>query len=307
MKEKGITGSRRPESSPKMLPLQVANSQQRRGQFLGGENGSSNRRDNCILNNIIGLHLSMGIASNIGDNMKLKTIAFIIACAGIAATQAFAEAAKFYVDGDTLFYDTEKAELDRSFVTISDAGIFRRLLNEHPEVTQIDLHSYGGNSSAGVEIARVLSDFNVTTVVSGECSSACATIFLSGAKRKLKPGALIGFHRPEWSVDGMTAYYDRNKDREGWSTPFEFASWVSYDAMHSTTEVLGVYLSSGVDYAFALKTLRVPQSNMWYPTRSELISVGVLSEETLANLSPRLRPIQRPTDVEETLQLSSLY
>ena len=83
MKEKGITGSRRPESSPKMLPLQVANSQQRRGQFLGGENGSINRRDNCILNNIIGLHLSMGIASNIGDNMKLKTIAFIIASAGM--------------------------------------------------------------------------------------------------------------------------------------------------------------------------------------------------------------------------------
>ena len=239
--------------------------------------------------------------------MKLKTIAFIIACAGIAATQVFAEEAKFHVDGDTLYYDTEKAGLDRSFVTIADASIFRRLLNEHPEVTQIDLHSYGGDSSAGVEIARVLSDFNVKTIVSRECSSACATIFLSGAKRKLKPGALIGFHRPEWSVDGMTAYYDRNKDREGWSTPFEFASWVSYDAMHSTTEVLGVYLSSGVDYAFSLKTLRVPQSNMWYPTRSELISVGVLSEETLANLSPRLRPIERPTDVEETLQLSSLY
>ena len=73
------------------------------------------------------------------------------------------------------------------------------------------------------------------------------------------------------------------KDDEGWNTPFEFAAWVNQDAMQVAAEVLGVYLAAGVDYSFAIRTLRVPQSDIWYPTRGELVSVGVLSPETLAN------------------------
>ena len=77
--------------------------------------------------------------------------------------------------------------------------------------------------------------------------------------------------------------------------------------MQVAAEVLGVYLAAGVDYSFAIRTLRVPQSDIWYPTRGELVSVGVLSPETLANLNPRLRPVLLPSPTEEVLQLSSLY
>lgn len=239
--------------------------------------------------------------------MKLQKILFLIACMGIAATATFAEEAKFSVEGDTLYYNTEKPGLNRSFVSLSDAAHFRSLLNMHPEVTRIDLHSYGGDAEAGVEIARILSDFNVSTVISGECSSSCASIFMAGTKRTLNPGALLGFHRPEWAVSGLQSFYDRRKDDEGWDTPFEFAAWVNQDAMQVAAEVLGVYLAAGVDYSFAIRTLRVPQSDIWYPTRGELVSVGVLSPETLANLNPRLRPVLPPSPTEEVLQLSSLY
>ena len=57
---------------------------------------------------------------------------------GIAATATFAEEEKFSVEGDTLYYNTEKPGLNRSFVSLSDAAHFRSLLNMHPEVTRID-------------------------------------------------------------------------------------------------------------------------------------------------------------------------
>ena len=52
--------------------------------------------------------------------MKLQKILFLIACMGIAATATFAEEAKFSVEGDTLYYNTEKPGLNRSFVSLSE-------------------------------------------------------------------------------------------------------------------------------------------------------------------------------------------
>lgn len=114
------------------------------------------------------------------------------------ASAAQSEEAKFKIQGDTLFYSTEDEGITKDFVSISDALHFRTILRDNPEILRINLYSYGGHVEAGLEIARIVSDFEIDTEISKECSSACVPIFLAGQNRVLKKGALIGFHRPNW-------------------------------------------------------------------------------------------------------------
>ena len=96
----------------------------------------------------------------------------IVSAFATSATLSFAEDAKFNVEGDTLFYNTEQPGLIKGYVNYSDVHSFRTLLVQNPEITTIDLNSLGGLTEAGLEIARVVADFDVRTTVSGECSSS---------------------------------------------------------------------------------------------------------------------------------------
>jgi len=143
----------------------------------------------------------------------------------ITVSSGLAESSKFHIKGDTLFYDTTVVEED-DHISFSDADIFRTLLFQNPEVVRVNLHSHGGHTESGLEIGRIVSDFNIDTEVTKECSSACVPIFLAGQNRELKAGGLIGFHRPSWSADGLREYYAKSQSSEGWSDPFAFALWV---------------------------------------------------------------------------------
>ena len=57
----------------------------------------------------------------------------------------------------------------------------------------MNLHSHGGHTESGLEIGRIVSDFNIDTEVTKECSSACVPIFLAGQNRELKAGGLSVF------------------------------------------------------------------------------------------------------------------
>jgi len=106
---------------------------------------------------------------------------FIVSCSA-----AQSEEAKFKIQGDTLFYSTEDEGITKDFVSISDALHFRTILRDNPEILRINLYSYGGHVEAGLEIARIVSDFEIDTEISKECSSACVPIFLAGQNRVLK-------------------------------------------------------------------------------------------------------------------------
>lgn len=61
-------------------------------------------------------------------------------------------------------------------------------------VTNFYLHSLGGNARAGMDIADLLRDNNIQTVVTGdqECWSACVDVFIGGSYRSIrKEGKLI--------------------------------------------------------------------------------------------------------------------
>jgi membrane-bound ClpP family serine protease len=87
-------------------------------------------------------------------------------------------------------------------LTINLAEAFTALINKHPNVTQISMTSPGGRIDTAVQIASIISERKLNTVVVGECSSACTIIFLSGKTRMFDIDATLGFHSP--SVLGLS-------------------------------------------------------------------------------------------------------
>jgi hypothetical protein len=124
-------------------------------------------------------------------------------------------------------------------------------------------------------MARIVQDYELDTLVDGECSSSCVTIFLAGQAREMSRGSKIGFHQRSWSADGTQSYYDRWREDEGWDTPFDFASWVYQDTQSETWKELTFMISRGVDPEFAIETKRM-RSGIWFPGRRKLEQAGVL-------------------------------
>lgn len=207
------------------------------------------------------------------------------------ATIIHAEDAKFNIEENILYYDTEKNGLNKAYVSYSDISSFRKYLNENPNISTIDLNSSGGLAGAGLEIYRVLSDFNVDTVVSRKCSSSCINIFLAGNLRWLHLGALLGFHRPDWNAVSMQEYFNDFKEEEKWSDSFAFSNWLQGETFLIASKIFKNYTDSGVDVSFTADTLKINNDDMWYPTRQELISAGVVSLIPIDSNKPLLRPM----------------
>ena len=111
-----------------------------------------------------------------------KNILFILVATILGSSNVEANN-KFKIKGDTLFYDTEGKSISEKGINHEDIPMFRKLLSENPRVKKIELFSYGGSITAGLEISKIVRDFNVTTTVTKECSSSCILIFLAGKNR----------------------------------------------------------------------------------------------------------------------------
>ena len=220
--------------------------------------------------------------------LRLISIVSVIVA---AATLSFAEDAKFNVEGSTLFYNTEKSGLIKDYVTYSDVASFRALLVQNPEIANIDLNSSGGLTEAGLEIARVVADFDVSTTVSGECSSACTLIFLAGKNRQLLTGGLLGFHRPIWSATFMEKHYNNYRSDERWGDAFDFSTWLMADTFFVAGKIFQVYSDAGAAIDFAAATLSINNDQVWYPSRNELAASGIITSTLLTSTRLRARSV----------------
>lgn len=187
--------------------------------------------------------------------------------------------AKFSIEGVTLIYDTETTvEGDEAEITYDDIDRLRALLRENDGIKVLELNSTGGGVFASEEMARIVIDFGLDTVVSGACVSSCVNVFLAGKSRRMMLGSKIGFHRRSWSPAAVKDYYESQRESYGWVTPYDFASWVYEDTQAETYKHLAYMLSRGVDPAFAIRTKSVPNDDEWYPSRLELLQAGVLTD-----------------------------
>lgn len=160
--------------------------------------------------------------------------------------------ASLSVNGRTLHID--------GTITIEVAEQFKGLISKHPEVDQVSLSSLGGSIDGAVDIASLIKERNLSTVVIGECSSACTLIFLASKVRAFDVDASLGFHSPSSGAAGDVVI-------NGTSLEMRLA-----------------YVDAGLSEPFADKAFWTPSNSMWYPTDDVLIKEGAVNLFTKARI-----------------------
>jgi len=140
-----------------------------------------------------------------------------------------------------------------------ELGITRQLktrLDEYPDIRQIVLTSTGGNIYEARGLSEVIRQNGLSTLVRSECSSACTTVFIGGADRRLLPGARLGFHQyridADYAVLGADPADEQRRDR-------------------------ALFLKAGVANWFVDKMYDREASEMWFPERAELREANVVT------------------------------
>lgn len=197
----------------------------------------------------------------------------------IFAFQGHAQASKFQIEGDRIIYDTSYAsDPNEAEITWEDVDDIEAILRDNPNVRTLQLNSTGGDIGAATYMADLVIDYALDTNVDGECSSACTLVFLGGEARSVERGSWLGFHQSWWEAEYVEQYYLDNRDSEGWSTPFEFASWLYGDTQAEVLKTMEYFVERGVQPLFAIKTMQATSDDMWYPRRKELEAAGVIVE-----------------------------
>ena len=131
----------------------------------------------------------------------------------------------------------------------------REALAANPGVRTVRLESRGGRVAEGLALGRVLADRNVDTLVVGECSSACVTAFVGGARRVIGPRAVIGLHSA--GGNGVSvAHVDRANQRSD-----EFMA------------------ARGVDARVLAQGAAVANDAIWFPSHAVLLASGLATEQ----------------------------
>ena len=104
---------------------------------------------------------ALGFASEVSQ-ATLPVFQTLIVRAGI---ETLGPPATLKVTGRTLHIDGN--------ITHKVTERFQALIDQHPDIDQVSISSFGGRTNAGVAIASIISKRKLNTVAVGECSSAC--------------------------------------------------------------------------------------------------------------------------------------
>lgn len=151
---------------------------------------------------------------------------------------------------------------------VIDFGITRdleALLLTAPRVRVIRLESAGGRVAEARGLAKLVVRFALDTSASGECSSACTLVLLSGRTRYLESGARLGFHQ------------------YGLHSPL-IGIFVDPAAEQARDEAL--FGHHDIDPAFLVQVAATPHREMWFPWPDELLEAGVVDVLGRPDTSP---------------------
>lgn len=185
---------------------------------------------------------------------------------------------RFNLDGERLIFNGDVERDGYDGINYVDARELRTLLRDNPNIRILEINSDGGVGPAALEMAVAVTDFNIDTLVTENCASACTLIFLAGENRTLARGARLGFHSGSWASDNMKDYYDEMRESNGWLDEFAFASWAYEEGVRDFNKNLEFMISRGVDVQLIIRVAYVNFYDVWYPTRDELMKFGVIHQ-----------------------------
>lgn len=137
-----------------------------------------------------------------------------------------------------------------------EVGITRRveeMILDHPGVAGIVLDSDGGQIYEGRGLALLIGRHGLDTYTTKECSSACTTAFVAGARRALGERATLGFHRYR-----------------------TYSVIPSIDVADEEARDRAIFLRQGVSAAFLDRAFSYPPDDLWRPSVEELLRAGVI-------------------------------
>ena len=65
----------------------------------------------------------------------------------------------------------------------------------------------------------------------------------------------------------------------GWNNPFQYAGWLIEDTQTIIHRDLQFYNDSGLSPDFIVNNLESPRDELWYPSKNQLVSGGVLANK----------------------------
>ncbi|TNJ48181.1 hypothetical protein [Phaeobacter sp. B1627] len=142
-------------------------------------------------------------------------------------------------------------------ITYGLTARLQALLATLPELREIELTSPGGHVYEARGAAQAIAAAGLETVASGECTSACTLLFIAGSRRRLAPGARLGFH--------------------GYGLAHA-VHLPSYDIAAAEARDMDYVLSRGISRAFATRMFATPPRSMWYPDEATLRAAAVLRD-----------------------------
>ena len=199
----------------------------------------------------------------------------------MSATNLLAQS-RYAIEGDTLTLDMTVAAPGYEFngkLDEYDGTEVMSYLFDHPEINTLRVTGPGGYGPAGRAISTYLVEHGINTEAFGECASACARIFLGGKSRKLATGAKLGFHRPWIVKEREKRLYEANRVEEKWEDEFDYVTMIYDVAMQDMLEGIKFMRSRGVNMDFILKIYSTSSYDIWEPSREELLTAGVQTED----------------------------
>jgi len=122
-------------------------------------------------------------------------------------------------------------------------------------VQVVRLESRGGRVAEGLALGRLLRDRGLTTLVSGECSSACVTAFAGGERRVITPNARLGLHSAGGGGSNAASIGEANRRSD------EFIA------------------SRGVDWRVLEMGAAVAHDAIWFPARAVLLASNLATDQ----------------------------
>ncbi len=147
------------------------------------------------------------------------------------------------------------------------------LLKDHPDAKGIILDCVGGRVFEGRELSKLILVYGLDTYSLKGCNSAGTIAFISGTNRFLGTGATLGFHHYQADYN-LAEFIDLNKEQE---------------------EDLRIFKRKGIKKEFLEKLYTASSEDLWFPSRDELLSAGVI--HGVVNPSD-LTPLERMEDID---------
>ena len=140
----------------------------------------------------------------------------------------------------------------RGPITYALPADIEEVIRESPDISVVELSGPGGRKGPARQLARIIREHKLSTLVDDTCNSACAEVFLSGKERILGRNGALGFHRSEPYRSDTVNAQNEEESRQ-------------------------YYSEVGVAANFIDRVLETAYEEMWMPSLNELLEAGVVT------------------------------